>query len=454
VNKSQVLIIDDEDLFREDLATMLRRAGYTCHTAEDAAQGIQLSKEYHPEIILSDIVLPDRLGTEIIGELRAASPGVAIIMLTAYGDLESALEAFRMGSVDYLLKPVSKDELMNKIGRIDEQMRLSQEVSRLRKIVYEDAQSKSFVGKSPSVSAVRDFIRRVATVDSPILITGESGTGKEVVAREVHKHGNRSKDPFLAINCGAIPDQLLESELFGHVKGAFTGATESKMGFFELAGEGTLLLDEIGDMPLSLQTKLLRALEEKEFFKVGSTRPIPLRARIISSTNRDLSKLIVEKAFRDDLFYRINVVEIHVPPLRSRKEDISLLVEFFLKKLCNELGRPEVQLNDRALSACMNYDWPGNVRQLRNVLERALILGSDTDLNLTDLPPEIRGKEEAVKYDSFEKENLKDATKRFERQFIQTVIDKCGGNRDKAAERMGVNPSTLYRKLKELDQET
>ncbi|MCB1121510.1 MAG: sigma-54 dependent transcriptional regulator, partial [Verrucomicrobiae bacterium] len=288
MKKSCILVIDDEDIFREDLATILRRAGYTCETAENAVTGIQKAVEHSPDIILSDIAMPDRLGTDILPELQTASPGVAIIMLTAYGDLESALLAFRQGAVDYLLKPITREELLKKIDRLDEQIQLAQEVSRLRKIISAKEDEQRLVGESPSMLSVKHQIERIADVDTPILITGESGTGKEVIAREIHRKSSRKTAPFLAINCGAIPDQLLESELFGHAKGAFTGAAEARMGFFEMAGEGTLLLDEIGDMPLSLQSKLLRALEEKEFFRVGGTQAISLNARIISSTNRNL----------------------------------------------------------------------------------------------------------------------------------------------------------------------
>jgi DNA-binding NtrC family response regulator len=450
MNSSKILIIDDEEMFREDLAIMLRRAGYHCDTAENAEQGIKAAQEASPDIILSDIVMPDKLGTEILPDLQAASPGVAIIMLTAFGDLESALQAFRLGAVDYLLKPISRDELLKKIGRLDEQLRLTQEVSRLRKIISGSDETQNLIGDSPSMVAVKDQIERVAGVDTLVLITGESGTGKEVVAKELHRMSERSEAPFLAINCGAIPDQLLESELFGHVKGAFTGATAARMGFFELAGEGTLLLDEIGDMPLNLQTKLLRALEEKEFYRVGSTQAIPLKARVVSSTNRILDDMVAAKTFREDLFYRINVFEIKVPPLRERKEDIPKLVDFFIKSLNEDLKRNKKGMSKEAFSSCMNYAWPGNIRQLKNILERAIILSREEWIQLKDLPPEIHGPGRDGEEFTMDTDDIRQATHAFEKKFIERIIQKCGGNREQAAEKMGINPSTLYRKMKDI----
>lgn len=450
---SQILIIDDEDLFREDLAVMLRREGYRCHTAENAERGIKTATEIHPDIILSDIAMPDRLGTEIIGDLQAVSPMAAIIMITAFGNLESAIDAFRLGATDYLLKPLSKDELLNKISRLEEHLQLRDEVFRLRAIVRDRQKSDSLFWKSPPMLTVKDYVTRVAEVDSTVLITGESGSGKEVVAREIHRLSSRSKAPFLAINCSAIPDQLLESELFGHKKGAFTGAIESRIGFFEMAKDGTLLLDEIGEMPLNLQTKLLRTLEQKEFYQVGSTQPTTLKARIISSTNRDLSKLVADKIFREDLFYRLNIVEIHVPPLRDRREDIPFLVDFFLHQLCREFGREKTKLSPSALESFTRYDWPGNVRQLRNVLERTLILSPNEELQISDFPKEISGNiGSSADLDSNQFDNLREATLNFEKKFIKNMIQKCGGNREKAAKKMGINPSTLYRKLSEHQQ--
>lgn len=429
---------------------MLRRDGYECDTAENAKKGLEAAREHLPDIILSDIVMPDRLGTEIIADLQAASPGVAIIMLTAFGDLESALQAFRQGAVDYLLKPVSREELLEKIGRLDKQRRLTQEVTQLRQIVSKRGPDEAIIGESPLMLAVKDQLERIATVNTTLLISGESGVGKEVVARELHQLSDRSEAPFLAINCGAIPDQLLESELFGHVKGAFTGASTERIGFFELAGDGTLLLDEIGDMPLNLQTKLLRALEQREFYRVGSSRASPLKARILSSTNRDLSRMIADKSFREDLYYRLNVIEISVPPLRERREDIPRLADYFLTQLSNDLSRIKLTLSKEALSACMGYDWPGNVRQLKNVLERAVILSQDSWIQVEDLPPETQGKDSINDIVSdIKSDELRVATKQFERQFIESIIRQCDGNREQAAERMNINPSTLYRKLAE-----
>jgi len=449
--KRSILIIDDEALFREDLAILLRRAGYDVFTACDAGSGVEESRRLRPDIVLCDLSLPDRSGLEIIGELRTVGPDTAVIMITAFGDMDSALSAFRFGAVDYLLKPVSRDELMRKINGIDQHMKLQEEVSRLRQIINQREKMDPLIGESRSMKSVKEYIRRVAPVDSSVLITGESGTGKEIVAREVHRQSQRSDAPFLALNCGAIPDQLLESELFGHTRGAFTGATDSRKGFFELAGEGTLLLDEIGDMPSSLQAKLLRALEQKEFFPVGSSVALPLCARILSSTNRNLAQLIEQNIFREDLLYRINIIEITVVPLRERLEDIPLLVDFLLQRMSSELRRSAYRVDREVLDAFMRYQWPGNVRQLKNVIERALILGQSDTLKLCDFPPEICGESGASGVGGlFNTNDLREATLGFQKTFIENIIRKCDGNREDAAKCMGINPSTLYRKLSEL----
>ena len=450
--KRSILIIDDENLYREDLAVLLRRAGFEVFTACDAKSGLEVSQNKRPDIVLCDLSLPDRSGVDILTELRSVGPDTPVIMITAYGDIDSVLGAFRLGAVDYLLKPVSQDELMRKVGAIDQHLKLQDEVSRLRQIVNQRHKMDALIGESPSLRSVRDLIRRVASADSPVLITGESGTGKEIVAREIHRRSTRSDAPFLALNCGAIPDQLLESELFGHTRGAFTGATDSRKGFFELAGEGTLLLDEIGDMPSNLQAKLLRALEQKEFFRVGSSEAMPLKARILSSTNRDLPQLIEDQSFREDLLYRINIIEINVVPLRERIEDIPLLVDFFLRRLGEEMGRSAYRMSRESMDAFMSYNWPGNVRQLKNAIERALILSRSDTLEPSDFPQEICNKSNTSGTGAlFDIENIRIATHRFEIAFIENMIRKCEGNRELAAQHMGINPSTLYRKLSEAD---
>ena len=406
--KRSILIIDDEDLFREDLAVLLRRAGYEVFTACDAKSGLDVSQNKRPDIVLCDLSLPDRSGVDILSELRSVGPDTPVIMITAYGDMDTALGAFRMGAVDYLLKPVSQDELMRKIGGIDQHLKLQEEVARLRQIINQRQEMNALVGESPSLRTVKDLIRRVASADSPVLITGESGTGKEIVAREIHRRSARSDAPFLALNCGAIPDQLLESELF--------------------------------------------ALEQKEFFRVGSSEAIPLKARILSSTNRNLPQLIEDKSFREDLLYRINIIEINVVPLRERIEDIPLLVDFFLRRLGEEMGRSAYRMSRESMDAFMSYNWPGNVRQLKNAIERALILSQSDTLEPSDFPQEICNKSNISETGAlFDIENIRIATQRFERAFIENMIRKCEGNRELAAQHMGINPSTLYRKLSEAD---
>ena len=328
---AKILIIDDEDLFREDLASLLSVRGYECETASTGEEGSALATEYGPDVVLCDIVMPGKSGIEILGEIMSNSPETCVVMITAYGTLETAVQAFRRGAVDYINKPLLVEDVVQKIERIMNYRRLIQEVKFLRREVSPDVQSLPMVGKSRAMEDVFKLIARVAPTKSTVLISGESGTGKELVARAIHQASNRSEGPFVAINCAGVAEQLLESEFFGHVRGAFTGAVKKKIGFFELADGGTLFLDEISEVSLKLQSKLLRALEEREFIRVGETRPIPFTARIITSTNRNLQQQVEDGLFRKDLWFRIAVFEVHLPLLRERRSDIPLLVDHFVK---------------------------------------------------------------------------------------------------------------------------
>jgi DNA-binding NtrC family response regulator len=447
---AKILIIDDEDLFREDLALLLSRKGFQCRTAATAEDGLAIVTEFQPNIILSDIVMPGKSGIEILEDLQRIHPSGNVIMMTAFGTLETAIEAFRKGAVDYVLKPPAMDELLNKVRRIIEHQQLLLELKQLRREVSEDIASLSLVGKSAAMQKVLELIEKVAPTNSTVLITGESGTGKELVARALHQLSPVSQEPFVAINCAGFQETLLESELFGHVKGAFTGATKDKAGFFETAGEGTIFLDEISEMPPSLQSKLLRVLEQREFYRVGGTMLIPMKARIIAATNKNLKALIESGEFREDLYYRIAVFEIELPPLRQRKSDIPLLVDYFIRKFNKELKSHYVGIAPTALQALMNYQWPGNIRELRNLVERAMILCDGQTITPEGLPPQIAGDPMAL---PIQTEHLKQAVHAFERQFIRQVLVNCNWNKEEAARRMGVNPSTLYRKMADLSIE-
>ncbi len=444
---NKILIIDDEELFREDLATLLENKGYKCRTAENPDRALQIIPSFLPDIILSDIVMPGRSGLEILSDIHRIHPNVSVIMMTAYGTLETAIEAFRNGAVDYILKPVVIDDLVNKIEKIRENHKLMQEIKYLRREVNKDVDSFSFVFHSPAMKKILEEIKKVAPKNSNILITGESGTGKEVVAKAIHEFSGKKDSPFIAINCAGFQENLLESELFGHVKGAFTSAINDKAGFFEIAGEGTIFLDEISELPITLQSKLLRVLEEREFYKVGDTKLLPLKARIITATNKDLKKLIKEGSFREDLYYRIAVFEINLPPLRKRLEDIPVLAEYFIKKFNDELKTNYKGVSPDVLQRFMSYSWPGNLRELRNIIERAMIICDGNLLTLEGLPEQLNEDSEA----NLSASNLKTAVHIFEKNFIIRALRQCKWNKEETARKLEINPSTLYRKMAEFN---
>lgn len=444
---AKILIIDDEDLFREDFALLLERRGHACQTAAIGEDGLQLAREWLPEVVLCDIMMPGRSGVEILDDILQLSPGCCVMMLTAHGTMETAVQAFRKGAYDYILKPPMVEDVLQRIKRYMQHRQLSQEVQFLRRELSRDVEELPMVGRSQSMKAVLRLVQQVAPTRSTVLITGESGTGKELVARAIHEMGDTQHHPFVPINCAGIPEHLLESELFGHVRGAFTGAVSQRIGHFEMAGEGSILLDEVGEMPLSLQSKLLRVLEQKEFTAVGSTRPTQLKARIIASTNRDLRAMVADGGFREDLFFRIAVFGIELPPLRERRSDIPRLVEHLVKRLNEELKRKCLGANSEAMQRLLAYDWPGNVRELRNVLERAVILHQGAYFTPAELPPQMVDAVGQARYS----DSLRETMRGYEREHIRRVLTESSGNKEEAARRLEVNPSTLYRKMADLD---
>ena len=443
---SKLLVIDDEDLFREDLATLLRQSGHECKTACNGEEGLAAVDQFHPEVVLCDLVMPGEDGIEILDKIVQTSPETPVIIITAYGHLESAVTAFRKGAVDYITKPLLIEDVLQKIDRIIEYKRLSREVKLLRREVSQAACDSPFLGQSKPTKEVLDLIKKVSATRSTVLLRGESGTGKEVAARLIHAMSDSPELPFVAINSAGIPEHLLESELFGHVRGAFTGAVSNREGFFELAGEGTIFLDEIAEMEMSLQSKLLRVLEEREFYRVGGTKPIPLTSRLIASTNQDLRVMVEKGEFREDLFFRIAVFEIVLPPLLERQSDIPLLVDHFVKIFNKEMKRKCLGVDNEVIRRLMVYPWPGNVRELRNVIEHAMILSHEDCIRLEHLPSDIRGSFESSKYS----DDLRDAMRAYEREHIRRVLSACKDNRENTARQLGINPSTLYRKMIEL----
>ncbi len=439
----RILVADDEPAIRAELEEALQEAGFVTHAAADGAAAAELALQSSFDLCLSDIRMPSMTGTELLRRLATTCPETMVMLMTAHGDLDTAIEALRLGAVDYLLKPFRHEELIAKVKRLAEHRRLVLENRNLRRTV-DAAPQQALVGDSVAMRGVYATVDRVASLPTHVLITGESGTGKDLVARAIHARGSRSKQPFVPINCAAIPEALLESELFGHVKGAFTGAVDNKEGLLKTAGDGTIFLDELGDMPLALQSKLLRAIESREIQPVGSTRRVQIQARVVAATHRDLRAEATAGRFREELYFRLAVVEIHVPPLRERRDEIPLLAAHFVERYARELGRPVRGISRDALRLLAGHEWRGNVRELSNAIERAVIFAAGDEVSAADLPDAVRA---ATPRDPDYPVDLREATAEFERAHILRVIEQCGGNKRKAAKMLGLGVTSLYRKL-------
>ncbi|MGD9318559.1 MAG: sigma-54 dependent transcriptional regulator, partial [Desulfobacteraceae bacterium] len=384
--KPRILVVDDEWAMQEALRDWLKEDGYEVGLASSGEEAMVQAKQKNWEVILLDLKMPGMDGLEALKRLKEVNPEAEILMMTAYATVDTAVQAMKEGAFDYLVKPFDPDEVEMQIKKIIQHKDLVLENLLLRKTLEEKFHYDEIIGKSDAMQEIFGMISRVAPTDSTVLITGESGTGKELIAQAIHANSQRSYMPFIAISCGALPDTLLESELFGYEKGAFTGATHAKRGRFEMADGGTLFLDEIGDISLKTQVGLLRVLEQKEISRLGSEQTTKVDVRILAATNRDLKQAIQEKRFREDLYYRLNVISIHIPPLIERTEDIPLLVETFIRKCCAEMNKEEKKVAPSALKLLMEYDWPGNVRELENVIERALVIGQAREILPDDLP--------------------------------------------------------------------
>jgi two-component system response regulator PilR (NtrC family) len=442
-----ILVVDDEKNQRETLAQILRDQNFQVVTAEDCPQAIDLLKDTPFDIVLSDFRMPGGSGLEVAKKALELCPQCVTLIMTAYADVQSVIEAMRVGVVDYLLKPLNVDSLLRKVQILQDRRDLQREVTFLRAEINRSLESNRLLGDSSAMTEVRNLITQVAQSKGSILITGESGTGKEVAARQIHQQSAQAENKFVAINCGAIPENLLESELFGHKKGSFTGAVSDKEGLFSTANGGTLFLDEIGEMPKGLQVKLLRALQEREVVPVGGTVPQKIDVRVIAATNRDLVSDVEAGIFRKDLFYRINVVELKMPALRDRLEDVPILSRNIIKKYSAELGKTIKGLSNDALRRLMSYSWPGNVRELENVIERAMILNSSSDtIEVSDLPAGFQNLDST----HVPTLNLDEALNQFSRSHIVKALEACGGDKKEAAKVLGLGLSSLYRKLEEL----
>ncbi len=445
--KIRVLIADDEQTFRETFKQILTEEGFDVTAACDGLEAIEAVRKDPYDVVILDIQMPGADGIKVLRETMSLRPDTRVIMITAFGTVEMAVEAIKLGASEYVMKPVIFDDVILKIEQQYRYSQLQQENTELKTQLDGQFTIDSIIGDAPSMKRVFEVIYKVSGTRSNVLVTGESGTGKEMVARAIHTTSQASSNRFVAINCGAIPEGLLESELFGHKKGSFTGADNDKKGLFEAAENGTLFLDEIGHMPLGCQVKLLRAVEERKIWPVGSTEPIDINLRIIAATNKVLLDEVKEDRFREDLYYRLNVVGIHLPPLRERREDIPKLVRFFMLKYNSEMGKDCVSVNEDAMQVLMNYEWKGNIRELQNVIERAIIFAEGDSIKVSD----IGIFSAAVIRDDNGDYELHQAMRNYERQYIVHVLDKFDGNKGKAAKALGVGLSSLYRKIDELD---
>jgi two-component system response regulator HydG len=442
----KILLVDDETAILEALEILFRGEGYEVAVADSGPKAMAALEDERPDIVLTDIRMPGAGGLDVLSQAREVDPEMPVILMTAQASLQSAVRAVNEGAYYYLQKPFANDELLAICKRAGEARQLKAENKRLKKEISrrDRTSSRRPVGVSPRFRVVLELAETVAASDSTVLISGESGTGKEVLAGYIHDLSDRSDASFLSINCGALPEGLLESELFGHVRGSFTGAVKDKDGLLIAASGGTLFLDEIGEMSPSTQVRLLRAIQEREVVPVGATRPLPVDVRIIAATNRDLEEEITRGQFRSDLYYRLNVIQLHLPPLRERPEDVPLLATHFLERLADKEGR-EVTLSDEALAVLNRYDWPGNVRELENALERAAVLSSGDVIEASVLPDRLR--EPPRPRLAAEGLPPNPTMEVVERAYILWVLQAEGGNKTRAAEVLGIDPSTLYRKL-------
>ncbi|HNY22527.1 MAG TPA: sigma-54 dependent transcriptional regulator [Treponemataceae bacterium] len=443
--KFTILVIDDERNIREGLKAALELDGYSVLIAADGAEGLDIALHSDIDLVITDLRMPGISGEEVLRRVSTETPGIPVIVLTGHGTVENAVEAMRSGAYDFLTKPLNLDRLSLLVKRALQNREL---VLQQRELLREVENRKSFehiIGKSPAMMKVFEVLKRVAPTKASVLITGESGVGKELIANALHNLSPRKDGPFIKVHCAALAETLLESELFGHEKGSFTGAVARKRGRFELAQTGTIFLDEIGEIDQSVQIKLLRVLQEKKFERVGGEETIEVDVRVITATNRDLEKEIAAGRFREDLFYRLNVVSINVPPLRERKDDIPLMITSFIREFAEENGKRIDGIDPKARSALYAYDWPGNVRQLRNCMESAVVMTSGTVITLDDLPPTIRSGDEVPSIHIPVGVTMAEA----EKQVIVQTLSANNGNKTKTAEALGIGRKTLHRKLDE-----
>ncbi len=448
--KPNVLVVEDEELMRSILRQLLEGEGYRVFTADSAENALEIFSTDDISATLTDIKMSGMDGLELLNQIKTIDDEALVIIMTAYSSVDSAIAALRLGAYDYVTKPFVNEDLLQTIKNAIQTKELFSENRALRRELNQKYSFIEIIGKSEALQKVFRMVEKVADTNAGILIQGESGTGKELIARSIHFNSQRARQPFLAVNCGALPESLLESELFGHTKGAFTGAAADNKGLFRSADGGTLLLDEIAEMPQSLQVKLLRALQEQEVTPIGSSAAIKFDVRIIAATNKNLEKELAENRFRKDLFYRLNVIEINLPPLRERREDIPLLVKHFIARIAREQNVSEKPIKPEAMSALVNYNWQGNIRELQNAIERAFILSGE-EIRLENLPPKIKINL-GNNFEMRDPEGLRPTLEEMERRYILEILKSVSDDKTDAAEILGIDLSTLYRKLKRFEE--
>src|SRR5277367_4533293 len=470
MSKGSILVVDDESEIREGLELLLASEGYGVSSAGTGASGLAKLEEHPYDLLLLDVSLPDRNGLDLLREIRRRDPQLSVVLITAYGSIDMARAAFKSGAMDYITKPWSNDELLAQVAQAVESRRLRDENVQLKRALKQRFNFPNIIGKSDRMQTLLNLVTQVAPSRSTVLISGESGTGKELVAKAIHSASPRVDKAFIPINTGSIPVDLLESQLFGHVKGAFTSAVASKKGLFEIADQGTIFLDEISTISLETQAKLLRVIQEREFMRLGGTEVIKVDVRILAASNLDLMQLAREGRFREDLFHRLNVINLHLPPLRERKEDIPLLIDRFLLQYCEENTKPPRRFTTGAMKLLIDYDWPGNVRELENAIERAVVLSNQESIDGDLLPDTVRSREivrgvrlqlaefmPAISGDSGAKgssPSLFEILEEVERRIIVDMLERTNWNQTEASERFQVPLSTLNQKIKRLGIET
>ena len=453
-DRIRLLVIDDDDSGREALTMLLRSVGYDVTSAATGLSALDLIDREQYQVIVSDLFLPDKNGFDILQSVQKVSPVTEVIVVTGHASAQSAVRAMKEGAFDYITKPIDFDELKIVVSKALEKQKLLSENIYLRRQLQGRFEFNNIIGSSEAMNLVFERMNRIVKTDSAVLISGESGTGKELVAKALHFNGPRKEKPFVAVNCSAIPEALMESELFGHVRGAFTGAIKDKPGKFEAANHGTIFLDEVGTLPLHLQAKLLRVLQEHEVERVGSNKTIKLQVRVISATNSDLENMVKLGSFREDLYYRLNVIPLHLPPLRERQQDIMPLTAFFIEKQCRLMGRTPSTICKQALEALEQYSWPGNVRELENLIERMIVLTDAPVITLDDIPAKIVGEKQAEEALHINMPgdgvDLVATITKIEQSLILQALEAAGGVKAKAAALLGINRTTLVEKIKRL----